>query len=123
MLEFPRRNGRWGGREGVAADRRRGWDFIYTKISARPRSGFYLHKECRAGEIGILSTQRISRGRGSDVDLQKRCTGCCLNDNVLRRISAIVNTIFALRAFVLQKLVGNNGCILAERQSSTIDGA
>ena len=51
---------------GFDADRRPspGSDFIYTKISARPRSGFYLHKECRAAEIWILSTQRIPRGRG-----------------------------------------------------------
>ena len=28
--------------------------------------GFYLHKERGAAEVGILSTQRISRGRDSD---------------------------------------------------------
>ena len=40
-----------------------GSDFIYTKSFARPRSGFYLHKEFRPAEILILSTQRIPRGR------------------------------------------------------------
>ena len=27
--------------------------------------GFYLHKDFGAAEVGILSTQRLSRGRGS----------------------------------------------------------
>ena len=85
--------------------------------------GFYLHKECRAGEIWILSTQRISRGRGSDVDLQKRSMGSFLNDNVLRTIRAVVKTISALRALVLQKLLRNNEWILADRPRSMIDGA
>ena len=57
--------------------RGRGRDFIYTKNVARPRFVFYLrnefraagvrfdlHKERRAGEIWILSTQRVPRGRG-----------------------------------------------------------
>ena len=70
--------------------------------------GFYLHKECRAGEIWILSTQRIPRGRGSDVDLHKRFMGPCFNDNVLSKMSAIVKTIPALRALVLQKLFPND---------------
>ena len=39
-----------------------------------------LHKERRAGrDCGFYLRKRISRGRGSDVDLQKRCMGCCLN--------------------------------------------
>ena len=66
--------------------------------------GFYLHKECRAGEIWILSTQRIPRGRGSDVDRHKGFMGPCFNDNLLSKMSAIVKTISALRALVLQKL-------------------
>ena len=41
-----------------------GFYLLNTKILARPRSGFYVHKECRAAEIWILSTQRIPRGRG-----------------------------------------------------------
>ena len=73
--------------------------------------GFYLHKDFGAAEVGILSTQRMSRGRdldfisatnsarpGSDVDLHKRFMGICFNDNVLSKMSAIVKTIFAMRA-------------------------
>ena len=36
------------GAGGFPADRRRGRDFIYTKISVRPKSGFYRHKETPA---------------------------------------------------------------------------
>ena len=61
MIDFKRRSGTlhriW---RGIASA---GSDFIYTKSFARPRSGFYLHKEFRPAEILILSTQRISRGR------------------------------------------------------------
>ena len=42
---------------------------------------------------------------GSDVDLHKRFMGICFNDNVLSKMSAIVKTIFALRALVLQNLL------------------
>ena len=79
---------------GFDADRRPspGSDFIYTKISARPRSGFYLQKECRAGEVWILFTQRIPRGRGSDVDLHKRFMGPCFDDNLWSKMSATVKT-------------------------------
>ena len=83
--------------------------------------GFHLHKERGAAEVGILSTQRMSRGRdldfiyatnsarpGSDVDLHKRFMGPCFNDNVLSKMSAIVKTISALRALVLQKLFPND---------------
>ena len=65
--------------------------------------GFYLHKDFGATEVGILSTQRMSRGRdldfiyatnfarpGSDVDLHKRFMGTCFNDNVLSKMSVIV---------------------------------
>ena len=120
MIEFPTRNGRWG----LCSRPSPGSGFYLRKDFGEAEVGIlYLHKECRAGEIWILSTQRISRGRGSDIDLQKRCMGSCLNDNVLRKISAIVKTISALRSLFLQKLLGNNGWILADRQSSTIDGA
>ena len=95
---------RKGGLCGLCSRPSPGSAFIYTKISARPRSGFYLHKECRAGEIWILSTQRIPRGRGSDVDLHKRFMGPCFNDNLLSKMSAIVKTISALRALFLKKL-------------------
>ena len=67
--------------------------------------GFYLHKECRAGEIWILSTQRIPRGRGSDVDLHKRFMGPWFNTNLVSTMGAIVNTSSALRALALQNLL------------------
>ena len=57
------------GAGGFPADRRRGRDFIYTKISVRPRSGFYLHKESRAGEILDLIYATTFARPGSDVDL------------------------------------------------------
>ena len=41
-------------------------DFIYAEKSARPRSGFYLHKEMRSAEIRIFPTQRISARPRSD---------------------------------------------------------
>ena len=49
MIEFPRRNGRWG---------------LCSRPS--PGSGFYLYKDFGAAEVGILSTQRVSRGRDLD---------------------------------------------------------
>ena len=80
--------------------------------------GFYLHKDFGAAEVGILSTQRMSRGRdldfiyatnsarpGSDVDLHKRFMGPWFNTNLVSRMGAIVNTISALRALVLQNLL------------------
>ena len=93
MVDFTSRKVK--GFRGFDADRRR--DRILSTI-------YVVHKECRAGEIWILSTQRIPRGRGSDVDLHKRFMGPCFNDNVLSKMSAIVKTIPALRALVLQKL-------------------
>ena len=66
--------GLWGLRSGPSP----GSDFIYTKISARPRSGFHVHKECRAAEIWILSTQRIPRGRGPILSTQT-FYGACFN--------------------------------------------
>ena len=80
--------------------------------------GFYVHKELGAAEIGILSTQRMSRGRdldfvyetnfarpGTDFDLHKRFMGPWFNTNLVSRMGAIVNTISALRALVLQNLL------------------
>ena len=80
--------------------------------------GFYLHKDFGAAEVGILSTQRMSRGRdldfiyatnsarpGSDVDLHKRFMGPWFNTKLLSRMAAIVNTTSALRAPVLQNLL------------------
>ena len=85
--------------------------------------GFYLHKECRAGEIWILSTQRIPRARGSDVDLHKRFMGPWFNTNLVNKMGAVINTTSALRALVLQNLFKNNEWILNDRQNSMIDGA
>ena len=98
--------------------------------------GFYLHKDFGAAEVGILCTQRMSRGRdldfiyatnsarpGSDVDLHKRFMGICFSDKLLRNMSAVMKTISALRALVLQKLLRNNEWILADRPRSMIDGA
>ena len=54
---------KWAGKKkglpGLLPFLRHGSDFIYTKNAARPGSGFYLHKECRAAEIRVSSTQRI----------------------------------------------------------------
>ena len=77
---------------------------MHTKNLARPRSGFYLHKEFRAAEIRILSKQRIPRGRGPILSTQT-CYEDCLNKNLLRKMSAIVKTISALRALVPKKLL------------------
>ena len=79
---------------------------------------FYLHKDFGAAEVGILSTQRMSRGRdldfiyatnsarpGSDFDLHKRFMGPWFNTNLVRRMGARVNTTSALRALVLQNLL------------------
>ena len=80
--------------------------------------GFYLHKDFGAAEVGILSTQRMSRRRdfdfiyatnsarpGSDVDLHKRFMGPWFNTKLVSRISAVVNRTSALRALVLQNLL------------------
>ena len=77
--------------------------------------GFYLHKDFGAAEVGILSTQRMSRGRdldfiyatnsarpGSDVDLHKRFMGPWSNAKLVSRMGAIGSRTFALRALVLQ---------------------
>ena len=77
--------------------------------------GFYLHKDFGAAEVGILSTQRMSRGRdldfiyatnsarpGSDFDLHKRLMEPWFNTNLVSRMGAVVNTTSALRALVLQ---------------------
>ena len=79
--------------------------------------GFFLHKDFGSAEVGILSTQRMSRGRdldfiyatnsarpGSDVDLHKRFMGPWFNTKLVSRMGAIVNTTSALRALVLQNL-------------------
>ena len=66
-----------------------GSDFMYRKNLARPRSGFYLHKEFRAAEIRILSTQRISRGRGPILSTQT-FYGACFKKHLLRKMSAIL---------------------------------
>ena len=76
--------------------------------------GFYLHKDFRAVEVGILSTQRMSRGRdldfiyatnsarlGSDVDLHKRFMGPWFNTKLVSRMRCIVNIASALRALFL----------------------
>ena len=65
-----------------------------------------------------MRSQRMSRGRdldfiyatnsarpGSDVDLHKRFMGPWFNTNLVSRMGAIVNTISALRALVLQNLL------------------
>ena len=52
--------------------------FIYTKISARPRSGFYLHKECRAAEIWISSPQSFGPGCDPDFIDTEFCVGAIL---------------------------------------------
>ena len=80
--------------------------------------GFYLHKDFGAAEVGILSTQRMSRGRdldfiyatnsarlGSDFDLHKRFMGPWFNTTLVSTKGAIVNTTSALRALVLQNLL------------------
>ena len=80
--------------------------------------GFDLHNKLGAAEIGISSTQRMSRGRdpdffyatnsarpGSDVDLHKRFMGPWFNTNLVSTMGAIVNTTSALRALVLQNLL------------------
>ena len=80
--------------------------------------GFYLHKDFGAAEVGILCTQRMSRGRdldfiyatnsarpGSDVDLHKRFMGPWFNTKLVSRMGAVVYRISALRALVLQNLL------------------
>ena len=77
--------------------------------------GFYLHKDFGAAEVGILSTQRMSRGRdldfiyatnsarpGFDFDLHKRYMGPWFNTILVSRMGAIVNTTSALRALFLK---------------------
>ena len=77
--------------------------------------GFYLRKDFGASEVGILSTQRMSRGRdldfvyetnfarpGSDFDLHKRLMEPWFNTNLVSRMGTMVNTTSALRALVLQ---------------------
>ena len=77
--------------------------------------GFYLQKDFGAAEVGILCTQRMSRGQdldfiyatnsarpGSDVDLHKRFMGPWLNTKLVSRMGARVNTTSALRALVLR---------------------
>ena len=79
--------------------------------------GFYLHKDLGAADVGILSTQRMSRGRdfdliyatniarpGSDVDLHKYFMGPWFNTKLVSRMGATVNRASALRALVLQNL-------------------
>ena len=77
---------------------------MYIKNLARPRSGFYLHKECLAAEIRILFTQRIPHGRGPILSTQT-FDGACFDKNLLRKMSTIVKTTSALRALVLQNLL------------------
>ena len=84
--------------------------------------GFYLHKDLGAAEVGILvgilSTQRFRRGRdldfiyatnssrpGSDFIYTHTFYGVCFNTNVVSIMGAVVNTISALRALVLQNLL------------------
>ena len=80
--------------------------------------GFYQDKERGVAGVGILSTQRMSRGRdldfiyatnsarpGCDVDLHKRFMGPWFNTNLVSTMGAIVNTTSALRALVLQNLL------------------
>ena len=80
--------------------------------------GFFLHKDFGAAEVGILSTQRMSRGRdldfiyathsarpGSDVDFHKRFMGPWFSTKLVSRMGAIVNRSSALRALVLQNLL------------------
>ena len=78
--------------------------------------GFYLHKERGAAEVGILSTQRMSRGRDLDTQRIPRGLGPIListnvllepwfNTKLVSRISAVVNRTSALRALVLQSLL------------------
>ena len=76
--------------------------------------GFFLHKDFGSAEVGILSTQRMSRGRdldfiyatnsarpGSDVDLHKRFMGPWFNTKLVSRMRCIVNIASALRALFL----------------------
>ena len=67
-------------------------------------STLLVHKECRAAEIRILSTQQIPRGRGPILSTQM-FYGACFKKNVLRKMSAIVKSISALRALVLKNLL------------------
>ena len=82
------------------------------------RIRFYLHKGFGAAEVGILSTQRMSRGRGLDFiyatnsarpgydfDLHKRLMEPWFNTNLVSTMGAIVNTSSALRALALQNLL------------------
>ena len=66
--------------------------------------GFYVHKELGAAEIGILSTQRRSCGRGPILSTQT-FYGACFNTNLVSRMDAVVKPISALRALVLQTLL------------------
>ena len=100
--------------------------------------GFYLHKDFGAAEVGILSTQRMSRGRdldfiyatnsarpGSDVDLHKRFMGPWFNTKSVRQISTILssqNNFRAARA-CSSEFIENNEWALTDLQSSMIDGA
>ena len=98
--------------------------------------GFYLHKDFGAAEVGILSTQRMSRGRdldfiyatdsarpGSDVNLHKRFMGPWSDTKLMSKMGAIVKTTSALRALVPSEFIENNEWILTDLQSSMIDGA
>ena len=85
--------------------------------------GFYLHKDFGAAEVGILSTitQRMSRGQyldfiyapnsarpGSNFYLHIRSMGPVLiriYKNLGSRMGAVVKTISALRALVLQNFL------------------
>ena len=83
--------------------------------------GFYAHKELGAAEIGILSTQRMSRGRDPDFNIilstqrtprgsgpilsTQTFYGACFKKNLLNKMRYIVNTISALRALVLKRLL------------------
>ena len=72
--------------------------------------GFYLHKDFGAAEVGILSTQRMSRGRDLDFIYATNSAlpgsdGACFNTNLVSRMGAVVNTTSALRAVALQNLL------------------
>ena len=79
--------------------------------------GFYVHKELGAAEIGILSTQRMSRGRDTDFIYATNSArpgsdfiytnfyGPCFDTNLVNKMGAVVNAISALRALVLHTLL------------------
>ena len=86
MLEFPIRNGRWeGGGRGLCS-------------RPSPGLGFYLQKECRAGEILDFIYANEFRAAGGPMWICRNVVymRCLLNDNVLMEISAIVNTILRI---------------------------